>query len=201
MSQVFVGIGGGTGAGKSTIAAQVVQRLHQEDASLDIALINQDRFFKSVNQLPTFYSEFHQAPRPDFNRPDSFRVETMVAELTAVSGHDVVVLEGILVLYFPQLRQLMTIQCYVETPLEEMLIRRTKRNLAVGYGGSYEDIAHYNLECVTPQHLRYNHPTKQFADIVIPNGLHQDMQKEKALTQLCEMINRARQHPLKNQST
>ena len=190
--QVFVGIGGGTGSGKSTIAAEVVRRLREAYAALDIMLINQDRFFKPVEQLPTFYSEFHQGPRPDFNRPDSFRVEEMVAELTAVSGHDIVILEGILALYYPQLRQLMGIKCYVETPLEEMLIRRTQRNLARGYGGPFAEIAHYNLECVTPQHYRYNHPTKRFADLVIPNGLHEELEREMAVGNLCRLIEESR---------
>ena len=155
---------------------------------LNVHLIRQDKFFKPVDQLPTYYSDYWQKPCPDFNRPDSLRVDELVAACTAVSGYDVVLLEGILVLYFPQLRQFMDIKCYVETPLAEMLVRRTQRNLAVGYGGPFEEIAHYNLECVTPQHRRYNHPTKRFADVVIPNGLHEELEREAALEKLCETI-------------
>ena len=184
---LFIGIGGGTGSGKSTIAAEVVRRL---EASCRVHLIHQDQFFKPVDQLPTFYSDYHQAPRPDFNRPDSFRVEAMVAHCTAVFGYDVVILEGILALYYPALRQLMDIKCYIDTPLEEMLIRRTERNLARGYGGPFAEIAHYNLECVTPQHQRYNLPTRRFANFIISNGLHEEGEREEAVGRLCGMIMR-----------
>ncbi|MCA9997850.1 MAG: hypothetical protein KDE56_18955, partial [Anaerolineales bacterium] len=122
------------------------------------------------------------------NRPDSFRVEAMVAHCTAVFGYDVAILEGILALYYPALRQLMGIKCYIDTSLEEMLIRRTERNLARGYGGPFAEIAHYNLECVTPQHLRYNLPTRRFADIIIPNGLHEEGEREAGVGRLCSMI-------------
>lgn len=183
--QQFIGIGGGTGSGKSTVAEEVVRRL---EGRYRVHLIHQDQFFKPVDQLPTFYSEFHQEPRPDFNRPDSFRVEVMVAHCAAVSGYDVVILEGILALYYPALRQLMDIKCYIDTPLEEMLIRRTERNLARGYGGPFAEIAHYNLECVTPQHLRYNLPTRRFANIIIPNGLHEEEERKEGVGRLCSMI-------------
>ncbi|MCB8944242.1 MAG: AAA family ATPase [Ardenticatenaceae bacterium] len=194
MRQLFIGIGGGTGSGKTTIVAEVMERLRP----LNIHLIHQDKFFKPVEELPTYYSDYWQKPCPDFNRPDSLRLEALLAACTAVSDCDVVILEGILVLYFPQLRQLMDIKCYVETPLEEMLIRRTQRNLARGYGGPFEEIAHYNIECVTPQHRRYNHPTKRFADVVIPNGLHEELERETAVARLCAMIEGMRFSGLQN---
>ena len=184
MKQLFIGIAGGTGSGKTTIVAEVMERLQP----LNIHLIRQDKFFKPMDQLPTYYSDYWQKPCPDFNRPDSLRIEALTAACTAVAGYDVVILEGILVLYFSQLRQLMDIKCYVETPLAQMLIRRTQRNLAVGYGGPYEEIAHYNIECVTPQHRRYNHPTKRFADLVIPNGAHEALERETAVNQLCNLV-------------
>jgi len=184
MKQLLIGIGGGTGSGKTTIAVEVVERLRP----LNVHLMYQDSFFKPVAELPTYYSDFHQSPRPDFNRPDSFRVGEMVVACTAVTGYDVLILEGILALYYAELRALMDICCYVDAPLEEMLIRRTQRNLARGYGGPYEEIAHYNLECVSPQHRRYNWPTRRFADVVVPNGLGDEMLKEQAVARLIGLI-------------
>lgn len=182
--QLFIGIGGGTGSGKTTVAEEVMERLRP----LNIHLMHQDKFFKPIDELPTYYSEFYQKPCPDFNRPDSFRLEEMVAACTAVSGYDVLILEGILVLYYAELRALMDICAYVDTPLAEMLIRRTQRNLARGYGGPFAEIAHYNLECVTPQHQRYNWPTRRFADVVIPNGLGDELLREKAVLQLLGLV-------------
>jgi uridine kinase len=182
--QLYIGIGGGTGSGKTTIAREIVEGLRP----LNIHLMHQDAFFKPIAELPTYYSEFYQKPCPDFNRPDSFRVAEMVAVCTAVSGYDVVILEGILILYYAELRALMDICCYVDTPLAEMLMRRTMRNHSLGYGGTLEEIAYYNLECVTPQHRRYNLPTKRFADLVIPNGLGDEGLRETAVARLVRMI-------------
>jgi uridine kinase len=183
-SQLFIGIGGGSGSGKTLIAQAIEERL----AALDILLVNQDRFFKPAAELPTFYSEFMGRPYPDFNRPDSFKTGEMFAFCQQIGGHDVVILEGILALYYPELRRLMDIKCYVTAPLDEMLIRRTSRNLAAGYGGPYEEIAHYNLECVVPQHGRYNAPTQRFADILIPNGPGDEERRDKIVAQLCGKI-------------
>jgi uridine kinase len=183
-AQLFIGIGGGSGSGKTTIAKAIEKQL----SGLDVLLLNQDRFFKTLDELPTFYSEFMKRPYPDFNRPDSFKIDEMFAFCKQISGHDLVILEGILALYYPELRRLMDIKCYVTIPLDEMLIRRTSRNLAAGYGGSYEEIAHYNLECVVPQHGRYNAPTQRFADILIPNGSGDEAQRDAIVTQLCDKI-------------
>lgn len=183
-SQLFIGIGGGSGSGKTTIAQAIQKQL----SSLNVLLLKQDRFFKPVEDLPTFYSEFMKRPYPDFNRPDSFKTGEMFTFCEQISGHDVVILEGILALYYPELRRLMDIKCYVTIPLEEMLIRRTQRNLAAGYGGPYEEIAHYNLECVVPQHGRYNAPTQRFADILIPNGFGDEAQRDTIVAQLCNKI-------------
>jgi uridine kinase len=184
---LLIGMGGGTGSGKTTIAKEIQSRLQP----LSVKIINQDRFFKPVDELPTFYSEYHQRPYPDFNRPDSFKTDEMFdycRGLTDSIGDDLLILEGILVLYYPQLRRLFDIKCYVSLALEEMLIRRTQRNLAAGYGGDFAEISHYNLECVTPQHLRYNAPTERHADLVIPNGPDDEQRKEELLAALCLQI-------------
>ena len=177
-------LAGGSGSGKSTIAEMLVERLRP----LTVTLLNQDQFFKPVAQLPTFYSEYHRAPRPDFNRPDSFFTEEMFAAYANVTGCDVVIVEGILVLHYPELRRLWDIQCYVLISLEEMLYRRTERNLARGYGGPFAEIAHYNTECVTPQHHRYNLPQQRYADVIIPNDQHEESDRDSVLDWLSEQI-------------
>lgn len=183
---LIIGIGGGTGSGKSTIAAEIQRRL----APLSVTIVNQDKFFKPREEMPTYFSEYFRMPCPDFNRPDSIYADRMLAYCQQLSGMDVAILEGILMLYYPEMRQLMDLRCYVSLDLDEMLIRRTKRNLAAGYGGDYEEIAHYNLECVTRQHLRYNAPTERLAQLVIPNGNEEASQREEILTSLCAAIQR-----------
>ncbi len=184
---LVIGLAGGSGSGKSTIAGMMMERLRP----LSVQLLNQDKFFKPVEQLPTFYSEYHRAPRPDFNRPDSFRIEKLFSACAGISGCDVAIVEGILVLHYPELRRLMDIRCYVAVSPAEILIRRTERNLAVGYGGPFAEIAHYNVECVIPQHRRYNAPQQRYADVIIPNDLHEAQDRDETLDWLSTQILRA----------
>jgi uridine kinase len=188
--QLFIGIGGGSGSGKSTIARQLQECLQP----LSVCLVNQDRFFKPPAEMPTYFSEYHGEPRPDFNRPDSFYTDAMFAHCRALSGYDVVILEGILALYYPELRELMHLRCYVSLDFQEMLIRRTARNLAAGYGGPYEEIAHYNLECIMPQHRRYNAPTARYADLVIPNDVALAAEREAKMAALCQLIHQVKEN-------
>jgi uridine kinase len=162
---LVIGIGGGSGAGKSTVAAHIADALRPRS----VHVVNQDQFFKAPSAMPTYDSALHCSGQPDFNHPDSFERDEMVAFCTGLSGHDVVIIEGILVLHFAELRSLMHLKCYVTIELEEMLVRRTERNLAAGYGGSREEIHEYNTLCVTKQHRRFNAPTASHADVLIPN--------------------------------
>ena len=178
---LFIGIGGGSASGKTTIARHIQERLQP----LSVEIIHQDRFFKPAQALPTYYSEIYQEPRPDYNRPDSFNTEEMFAYCRAIQGFDVVILEGILALYYPELREQMDIKCYVAADADERIIRRIKRNLA---RWSYDEITNYYLESVRYQHARYNAPTQQHADLVIPGGMAEAVQREAILSALCDTI-------------
>ena len=186
--QLVLGIGGGSGSGKSTVA----QLLSNGLRPLSVCVVNQDRFFKPPEVMPTYYSSYHKAPRPDFNHPDSFLRDQMIAFCQKVTGHDVVIVEGILALHFAELRSLMHMRCYVTIELEEMLRRRKARNLAAGYGGTAVEIDWYNLECVTPQHLRFNAPTAQHADLLIPNGEGHAEDRDDRVMQICSAVHSLR---------
>ena len=181
---LFIGIGGGSASGKSTIADGIRRRL----APLTVHTINQDRFFKPVGELPTYHSPSRGGPRPDYNRPDSFDLESMLACCRDVEGADVVILEGILALHYPELRELMDVKCYVRADADERIIRRIKRNLP---RSSFDEITSYYLESVRYQHERYNAPTQRWADVVIPGGAADDEQRSAMLDGLCAAIQRA----------
>lgn len=180
---LFLGIGGGSASGKTTIARSIQEHL----APLEVTLIHQDRFFKPVEELPTYYSEIHSGPKPDYNRPDSFRREEMFDFCRNIDGADVVILEGILALYYEELREWMDIRCYVEADADERIIRRIKRNLA---RWSYDEIVDYYLESVRYQHARYNAPTQAHADLVIPGGMADTAQRDRMIESLCGAIRR-----------
>jgi uridine kinase len=179
-----IGIGGGTGSGKSTVAEEI--RIGLQPLSVEI--INLDRFFKPEHKLPKYFSEFHGDYRPDFNAPDSLRVDDMVAYCQAVSSPNVAIFEGHFALYYPEMRALMDVKCYVDADETDMLNRRTRRNLAIGYGGGQETISAYNRECVVPRHREYILPTRRFADIVVPNGISTAFERCEVVTSLCKSI-------------
>ena len=181
---LFVGIAGGSASGKSTIADEIARRL----APLAVEIINQDRFFKPRDELPTYHSDIYGEPRPAYNRPDCYRVPEMFESCRAAArdgAADVVILEGILVLHFPELRELMDLAIYVEADADERIIRRTGRNMAKW---SFDEITHYYLESVRWDHRLYNAPTKEHADIVIPGGMADAAERDGMLEGLCGAI-------------
>jgi uridine kinase len=179
-----IGIGGGSASGKTTIARQIAQEL----CPLRTDLVRQDAFYLPVEELPTYDSEAHGCPRPDWNRPDSFDFEALWCRCTTVSEVDVLIIEGILVLHYPQLRDLMDVKCYVEADSDERVIRRVRRNIA---RWPLEEIGTYYIESVRHQHERYNAPSREHADLVIPGGMADTDERNAILTSLCSCILKA----------
>jgi uridine kinase len=182
--QVMIGIAGGSGSGKTSVAEKIRAGL----PGCAVELIGLDRFFKPEDEMPRYWSDYHQAKQPHYNHPDSLKVAEMVAFCEKITGFDVVLLDGHFCLYYPAMRGLMDVKCFVDIDLDEMLERRTQRNLAAGYGGSAENIWHYNRECVGPEYIRYLLPTRAYADIVIPNQRAMAAERDAMLQALCEAI-------------
>jgi uridine kinase len=183
-SQVMIGIAGGSGSGKTSVAEKIRAGL----PGYSVELIGLDRFFKAEDELPRYWSAYHQAEQPHYNHPDSLNVDEMVSFCENISGFNVVLLDGHFALYYPAMRRLMDVKCFVDIDLQEMLERRTQRNLAAGYGGSVENIWHYNRECVAPEYIRHILPTRAYADIVIPNHGAVADGREALLQEMCEAI-------------
>lgn len=181
---LMIGIGGGTASGKSTLAAAIAQRLEP----LAVEVIGQDRFFKPAADLPPYVSPTRQEPWPDYNRPDSFHTEEMFAHCRSLGGMDVVILEGILVLYYPELRELMDVKCYVAADADERIVRRIRRNLKAGM--KLDEICDYYLDSVRSQHDRFNAPTEKQADLVVPGGMADAQVREEMVEVLCRAIGR-----------
>ncbi|MEC9378575.1 MAG: hypothetical protein VX528_06375 [Candidatus Latescibacterota bacterium] len=78
----------------------------------------------------------------------------MVQTCSTPGDADVVILDGHLALYYDELRAVMDIACFVDARIDDMLSRRTQRNMAADYGGGLETILHYNRECVVPGYER-----------------------------------------------
>jgi uridine kinase len=178
----FIGMGGGSAAGKSTLAAVLAERL----APLRVEMIGQDRFFKRPEDMPKYYSGIHGDYRPAYNEPDSFKQEEMFAYCRGVAGGDVVILEGILVLWFAELRELMDFKIYIEADADERIIRRIRRNMKTV--DDYDPITEYYLESVRGQHREYNAPTREYADLIVPGGMAQTEERERIVDNLCATL-------------
>ncbi len=183
-NQIIIGLAGGSGSGKSTVAKKIRAGL----PGRKVEIFALDRFFKPEAEMPRYWSAYHGCARPHYNHPDSLKVDEMVAFCEQVSGFDVVLLDGHFCLYYPEMRRRMDVKCFVDIDLDEMLERRTRRNLAEGYGGGAENIWHYNRECVGPEYIRYLLPTRAYADIVIPNQAGRAAEQDDILQALCEAI-------------
>lgn len=182
-----IGIGGGSGSGKSTIADLLAAELKP----LSVSVVHLDQFFRPPECMPSYYSSLHDGRRPNFNHPDSFDQTEMFArcgERVEQAEHEVVIMEGILALYFSPLRSLMDLACYVSIDIDEMLRRRTARNLAAGYGGTAEEIDWYNRECVRPEHLRFNAPSADHAELLIPNDVERGEERSRAIADICRLV-------------
>ena len=182
--QITVGIAGGSGAGKSTVAAAMVAAL----SSVSVEVRGLDRFFKPADELPRYYSDHLAKECADYNRPDSLLVEKMVVACSTPAEADVVILDGHMVLCYQEMRQLLDISCFVDAGIEAMLERRTERNLAANYGGDRDTILHYNRECVVPGYERYILPSRQHAQVIIPNGSSATAERDAIIQVLCHKI-------------
>lgn len=179
-----IGIAGGSGAGKSTVCSLIRQRLHP----CVTEIITLDKFFKPVDQLPKYYSYYHQKDQPDFNTPDSLVLERMITYCREITINGIIIFDGHFALYYPEMRELMDLMCFVSIDLPEMLERRTARNLAAGYGGDRNNILAYNHECVVPRYRQFIEPTRQFADLLIPNSNADILERDMLLDVLCQKI-------------
>ena len=183
-SPLFIGIAGGSGSGKTTIAEALTETID------GVAFIKHDAYYRHQPHLT-----FEQRARVNYDHPDSLETPLLVRHLEAlragqpieqpvydfaqhlrsessitVAPAPVVVLEGILVLADRDLRELMDLKVFVDTDADLRLARRIERDIRER-GRTAESVIAQYLRTVRPMHLEYVEPSKRFADIIIPGGL------------------------------
>lgn len=182
---ILIGIAGGSGSGKTMVA----QRIYEELGSDKVIIIQQDSYYKDLGHL-----SFAERTKQNFDHPDAFDHQLLISQLKnllagnaisqpiydytihsrkketrPIGEHIVIVLEGILILHDPGLRDLMDIKVYVDTDDDVRLIRRIRRDFNER-GRSLESILDQYENSVRPMHLQFVEPTKRYADIIIPEG-------------------------------
>ena len=182
---LIIGIGGGTGCGKTTVVNQIVEELSPNK----VGVISQDAYYKDLSHL-----SYDERVAINFDHPNSIDFELLSEHLNTLrSGgsimqpvysfveHNrtkesvelhpkkVMIVEGILIMTNPAIRELFDIKIYVHADSDERLIRRLKRDIHERGRDLQEVLSRYQ-ETLKPMHEQFIEPTKEYADIIIPNN-------------------------------
>lgn len=182
---VIIGIAGGTGSGKTTVAGSICNRVGRDR----IEWISHDSYYREFRDLDP-----EARHRINFDHPDSLETPLLVQHLDALlSGRSVetplydftthsrraetqrvdpkkvIIVEGILVLAEPELRKRIDIKLFVDTPPDIRFVRRLMRDVQ-SRGRSIESVVHQYLHTVRPMHEEFVEPSKRHADLIIPEG-------------------------------
>jgi uridine kinase len=185
MKPLIIGIAGGTGSGKSTVARKVAEAL--PDAS--VAFLEMDAYYHDFRHLSL--AELHEV---NWDHPDAFDVELLTMHLAAlargdavempvyefatharseqtrrIAPADVVVIDGILLLADAEVRALCDVKVFVDADPDIRLIRRIRRDTVVR-GRTLESVLDQYLTTVQPMHLLFVEPSKRYADVIVPRG-------------------------------
>ncbi|GAA4831734.1 uridine kinase [Algivirga pacifica] len=180
---IIVGLAGGTGCGKTTIAQRLL------DIGEDVVLLEQDAYYKDLSDLP-----MSQRINNNFDHPESLDFDLLIehvktlkegnavdcptydfsthsrqAETKALAPSKIILVEGILIFAIKELRDLMDMKIFVDTDDDERLLRRIERDIQER-GRTFESVRDQYLSTVKPMHLEFVEPTKRYADIIIPRG-------------------------------
>ena len=182
---MIIGICGGTGSGKTTLARRVIETVGGEN----VILVEQDSYYRNLDDMPL--DERRQA---NFDHPDAFDSVMLVNHLKRLKSGDsiempiydyknhirsdetehlepkpVVIIEGILIFAEPQVSDLLDVRVYVDTPDDIRFIRRLKRDITER-GRTVESVIEQYFATVRPMHEEFVEPSKRRADIIIPEG-------------------------------
>lgn len=185
----IIGIAGGTGSGKTTIAAGLAEKLGRAGGTL----IDADSYYRDLSPLP-----LHERRRINFDHPDSLDLALLAGHLGLLrqgrpvtknvydftshtrTGHTVVIepapviiVEGMLLFTSPALRNLFDLKVFLDEAADVRLLRRIRRDMAER-GRTFESVARQYLEQVRPMHARFVEPGKTHADIIIAPGAAPD---------------------------
>jgi uridine kinase len=185
MQPILIGVAGGTGSGKTTVANQILRRVGAEH----ITYIPHDAYYRDHSHLPSRLRN-----QVNFDHPDSLETELLIEHLKIlrvgraveipiydftthtrtqrtrhVKPAPVILVEGILVFVEPELRALFDVKLYVDTDADVRFIRRLRRDIEER-GRSVESVCKQYLSTVRLMHLEFVEPSKRYADVIIPEG-------------------------------
>jgi uridine kinase len=183
---VIIGVAGGTGSGKTTIAKKLVEQFSES-----VVYLEQDSYYKDQSHLP-----FEERIKTNYDHPLAFDNDLLYQHLLQLKTYqpvqkpvydyarhtrakesvhlepkDVIILEGILILEDERLRNLMDIKIFVDTDADVRILRRIDRDIKER-GRDLDSVINQYLTVVRPMHMQFIEPSKRYADIIIPEGGH-----------------------------
>jgi uridine kinase len=200
---VFIGIAGGTGSGKSTVARAVFQSM----PASSIAVIEQDSYYRDQSEL-----SYEERVKTNYDHPLAFDNDLLIEHLKQLSegqsvnkpiydfeihnrkeetilveSRDIVILEGILLYEDPRIRDLLDIKVFVDTDPDVRVIRRIQRDMKYR-GRSLDSVIEQYMTTVRPAHLQFVEPSKRYADLIIPEGGYNKVAIDLMVTKVQSII-------------
>lgn len=184
---LVIGIAGGTGSGKTTVVNKIMCSFPKDE----VAMVTQDSYYKDSSHLA-----LEDRQKINFDHPDSIEFDlltenvarlkkgqsvqepiysyltcTRAKETNTIMPRKVIIVEGILILSHPRLRELLDIKVFVSADADDRLIRVINRDI-IERGRTIEVVLERYYQSVKPMHLQFIEPTKRYADLIVPQGGH-----------------------------
>ncbi len=198
MASYVVGVAGGTGSGKSTVAERIVEAVPPHKVSI----LHHDNYYRDRQDL-----SYEERCQLNFDHPDSLETELLIEhldlltqgipierpvydfsvhlrsdEVVRIEPASIIVVEGILVLADKDLRDRLNLKIYVDTDPDLRLARRLERDITER-GRTVDSVLKQYFETVRPMHLEFVEPSKRYADLIIPEGYN-----DRAVATVVEML-------------
>jgi uridine kinase len=206
MEPVIIGVAGGTGSGKTTVAREILRRA----GTPRISFLQHDAYYKDLGNLP-----LSQRVMQNFDHPDAldnallishlqalkasqsveipiydFTTHTRTDQTLTVEPHPIILLEGILLFADEALRRLMDVKIYVDTDADIRFIRRLQRDIEER-GRTMDSVIRQYLSTVRPMHQEFVEPSKRHADVIIPEGGFNEVAMDMIASRIRSLIRAA----------
>lgn len=200
---ILIGISGGTGSGKSTVTKEIFSSIPEESCTI----IEQDSYYKDQSHL-----SYEERVKTNYDHPDAFDNQLLISHLKdllegkaiekpiydfeehnrkketiKVEPKAIIILEGILILFEEDLRDLLDMKIFVDTDSDVRIIRRILRDMKER-GRTLDSVILQYMNTVRPAHLQFIEPTKRYADIIIPEGGQNKVAIDLLVTKIKETI-------------